>query len=123
MNRFHYSGRAAAAPELQTVGQNDTKLARVRLIRNEYAGNDGDGGRRERQVSIQFTAFGSMAETLARNVLTGDQLSVIATLRNNNFQRDGQDHYEYNFEILEFEYGAPGAEKRAKLAERDTSRD
>jgi len=116
MNKYFFTGRAAAAPELVTTNSG-TKIARVRLIRNEYAGKDDDGERRERQVSIPFTAFGGMAETLAKNVMTGDQLIVAATIRNNNYEKDGEDRYDYNFEIVEFDYGAPGAEKRRKLAE------
>jgi len=117
MNKLFFSGRAAAAPELKTYG--DTKVAHFRLIRNEYAGKDGDGNRRERQVSITFAAFAGLAETLAKNVLTGDQLIVEARLSNNNFtDGDGKERYSYDFEVVSFDYGAPGAEKRKKLAER-----
>lgn len=116
MNKLIFEGRAAAAPELHTYG--DTKVTRFRLIRNEYAGKDGEGNRKERQVSIPFTAFAGMAETLARNVMTGDQLMIEAKLSNNNFtDKDEVERYDYNFEVVEFTYGAPGAEKRKKLAE------
>lgn len=116
MNAFHFAGRAAAAPELTQHG--DTKRARFRLIRNEYAGKDEKGERRERQVSIPFTAFGNMAESLAKNVLTGDQIIVEAAIKNNNFtDGNGVERYDYNFEVKGFEYGAPGAEKRRQLAD------
>ena len=65
MNKLIFTGRAAAAPELNTYG--GTQGARFRLIRNEYAGKDGEGNRKERQVSIPFTAVAGMAETLAKN--------------------------------------------------------
>lgn len=117
MNKLLFAGRVAAAPELKNY--DDTKVARFRLIRNEYAGKDDEGNRKERQVSIPFSAFDSLAETLARNVLTGDQLMIEATVRNNNFtDKDQVERYDYNFEVVAFEYGAPGAEKRKKLAER-----
>ena len=119
MNKLFFTGRAAATPELKTYS--DTKVTRLRLIRNEYAGKDDDGNRKERQVSIPFTAFAGIAETLAKNVTTGDQLVVVATIRNNNFEKDGEERYDYNFEVVEFEYGAPGAEKRKKLAEKEAS--
>ena len=116
MNKLIFTGRTAAAPELNTYG--DKKVARFRLIRNEYAGKDEEGNRRERQVTIQFSAFDMMAETLAKTVLTGDQLMVEARLNNNNFtDSEGRDHYDYNFEVVGFDYGAPGPEKRKKLAE------
>ncbi len=115
MNKLIFAGRTAAAPELNTYG--DTKVAKFRLIRNEYAGKDDSGQRKEREVSIPFAAFGGMAETLAKTVMTGDQLIVEATVKNNNYEDDEGKHYGFNFEVQSFEYGAPGAEKRKKLAE------
>lgn len=116
MNKLIFAGRAVAAPELHVYGS--TKVARLRLIRNEYAGKDEEGNRKEREVCIPFSAFDAMAETLARNVMTGDQLIVEAVIRNNNYTDDkGDEHYDYNFEVVTFEYGAPGARKRKKLTE------
>ncbi|MGV7193554.1 single-stranded DNA-binding protein [Xanthomonas axonopodis] len=115
-NLIIFTGRLAATPELETRGE--TKLTRIRLIRNEYAGKDNDGNRRERVVSVQFTAFGGQAEHLANNGLVGDQLQVEATIRNNNYtDGDGRERYEFNFQIVDFEFGAPGAEKRKQWAE------
>jgi len=120
MNKFFFAGRTAAAPELNTYG--DTKVARFRLIRNEYAGKDEGGQRKEREVSIPFAAFGGMAETLAKTVMTGDQLIVEATVKNNNYGEGEDKHYGFNFEVTAFDYGAPGAEKRKKLAESASSK-
>lgn len=119
MNLHHFSGRATAAPTFQIV--RDTKICRFRLIRNEYAGSDAQGERREREVSIQFVAFGGKAEHIANNLMVGDQVSVVAAIRNNNYEKDGQMHYDYNFEVQDFEWGAPGAEKRAMLEARQNA--
>jgi len=117
MNTLFFTGRLAAAPELNTYG--DTKVTRFRLIRNEYAGKDDKGERKEREVVIPFSAFGKLAETIAKNSHVGDQLIVAATLRNNRYtDKDGVEQYGYNFEVVSFEFGAPGAEKRKMLAER-----
>ncbi|GLR55185.1 single-stranded DNA-binding protein [Shinella yambaruensis] len=118
MNILIFSGRLAATPELETHG--DTTLTRIRLIRNEYAGKDDAGNRKERQVTLSVTAFGGQAELLARSALKGDQLFVHASIRNNNFtDGKGIDRYEYNFELDEFEFGAPGPEKRQQLAAKE----
>lgn len=115
-NLVIFTGRLASTPELETRGE--TKLTRIRLIRNEYAGKDNDGNRRERVVSVQFTAFAGQAEHLANNGRVGDQLQVEATIRNNNYtDGDGRERYEFNFQIVDFEFGAPGAEKRKQWAE------
>lgn len=116
MNKFWFVGHVAAAPVLSNHG--DTKFT---LIRNEYAGKDeGSGEARERQVSIQFTAFGPRGEAIAKHVMKGDQLSVEARLENNNFKDgEGVERFGFNFVVKDFEYGAPGQAKRRQLAERD----
>jgi len=116
MNIVIFTGRVAVTPELEIHGE--TKVTRFRLIRNEYAGQDGNGERRERQVNVPFTAFGRLAEMLAGNVLVGDQLIVHASIRNNHFtDSNGVERYDYNFEVREVEFGAPGSEKRKRLAD------
>lgn len=117
MNILIFTGRATESPQLEQRG--DTKFTRLRLVRNEYIGTDGVGGRKEREVSIQFTAFAKMAEALANNVRKGDQLIVHASVVNNNYVKDDVKFYSFNFEVNQFEFGAPGAEKRKILAERE----
>lgn len=115
MNLLIFTGRMAATPELKQHGE--TTLTRFRLIRNEYAGKDEQGHRKERQVTVPFTAFGKKAELIANNVMVGDQLVVHGSISNNNFT-DAQEveRYDYNFEVEAIEFGAPGAEKRKKMA-------
>jgi single-strand DNA-binding protein len=116
-NKFFFDGRLAANPELKT-SENNTARTRFRLIRNEYAGRDGDGAAREREVSIPFVAFGKNAENIAAHCLVGDQLVIEASISNNDYtDKDGIDRYEFNFVVEHFDFGAPGAAKRKKLAE------
>lgn len=115
MNVLIFAGRLAATPELKQHGE--TKVTRFRLIRNEYAGKDESGERRERQVSVPFAAFGKKAELIANNTMVGDQLIVHASISNNNYtDSNNVERYDYNFEVEQVEFGAPGAEKRKKLA-------
>ncbi|CAE6850767.1 Single-stranded DNA-binding protein [Paraburkholderia aspalathi] len=118
MNKLFFTGRVAAAPILTNHGE--TKVTKFTLIRNEYAGRDeGSGESKERQVSIQFTAFGSRGEAIAKNVLKGDQLIVEARLSNNDFtDGEGVERYGFNFVVADFEFGAPGEAKREQLAKR-----
>jgi len=117
MNIVIFTGRVAATPKLDIHGE--TRVARVRLIRNEYAGKDENGERRERQVSVPFTAFGRLAEMLADSVLVGDQLVIHATIRNNNYTDSaGVERYDYNYEVQDVEFGAHGQVKRQKLADK-----
>lgn len=115
-NQFVFDGRLAATPEL--VQHGETKIAKIRLIRNEYAGKDDQGRAKQRTVAIPFTAFGTTAERIAENCMTGDQLIVTAQLSNNDFtDKDDVKRYDYTFEVRDFDFGAPGPEKRRKLQE------
>lgn len=114
MNKLFFEGRLAAAPELSTTGSG-ARFAKFRLLRNEFVKMDGEK-RIERTVDIQFTAWGRMAEMLADNAMTGDQLILIATIRNNNYERGDETVYGFNFEVLEVEFGEPGKAKRERLA-------
>jgi single-strand DNA-binding protein len=118
MNNGFFTGRVAKAPTFRDGGRNP--VCYVKLLRDEYAGTDeGSGEARERQVAIEFTAFGAKAKALAEHVYVGDQLVVQYRLANNN--RDlgnGQVDYGFSFILEHFEFGAPGQLKREKLAER-----
>lgn len=116
-NLVLFTGRLSAAPSLKNHGE--TAVAKLVLIRNEYAGKDGKGKAKERKVSAQFTAFNGIAETLAKNAMQGDQLIVQARLQNNNYEIDGETRYGFDFIVESFEYGAPGPAKREQLADRD----
>lgn len=115
-NKFFFDGRLAATPELKASEK--TSRTRFRLIRNEYAGRDADDQAREREVSINFVAFGKTAEAIAAHCLVGDQLVVEATISNNDYTDSNSiDRFDFNFVVEAFDFGAPGAAKRKKLAE------
>lgn len=115
MNNLNFSGRIAAAPVL--TGNGDNAVCKVTLIRNEYAGKDDSGERREKTVAIQFTAFRAKGEAIAKHCRKGDQLIVTAKVSNNNYtDKDDNEVYGFNFVIDDFEFGAPGEAKREELA-------
>jgi single-strand DNA-binding protein len=108
-NTFHFSGRLAEAPTLRGTA----KVCRFRLLRNEFAGLDEANNRKERVVSIDFTAFGGLGETIARTVGKGDQLIIEARIVNNNYTDDaGRQVYGHSFIVFGFEYGAKSKANR-----------
>ncbi|MDF3889005.1 single-stranded DNA-binding protein [Cupriavidus basilensis] len=107
-----FIGRLPDAPIQRRHG--NTTVTKFVLIRNEYAGKE----RATRKVTLQFTAFDSQAEAIARNFATGDQMIVYYRIENNNYEGEGGTHYGYNFIVDSFEFGAPGETTRNRLAQR-----
>lgn len=117
MNVFTFEGRLANAPTLSHHGK--TTVCRFRLLRNQYAGKDDTGEARERTViAINFTAFNGLAEHIHKHFLEGDQMMLTARVENNEFEKDGQTQYSYNFIADDVAFGAPGARKREMLETR-----
>lgn len=115
-NTLHYTGRLAATPTVS--GKGDKKVAKLVLIRNEVIGREEDGSKKERTVAIQFTAFNGLAGVLADTTAKGDQLNIVARVANNTYEKDGETVYSHDFIVESFEYGAPGAETRERLAQK-----
>lgn len=121
MNILHFSGRLASAPVLTTP--RGTTVVRFKLIRNEYAGTEEGGERRaDRVVAIDFAAFGKRGEAIAKHAAQGDALHLTARLENNNYEKNGEDVYGFNFVVLDFEFGAPGKQKREWLDQQHAER-
>jgi single-strand DNA-binding protein len=114
MNNNTFVGRLAKPVELKKL--NGTTVAKLTLIRNEYAGKDEEGNSKERKVAIQFTAFEKRAVALSENTNTGDQLFVQFRMENNNYtDKNGEEVYSYNFILEDFEFGAPGSITRKNI--------
>ncbi len=117
MNKLIFVGRVATTPVLKDC--KGTKITKFNLIRDEYAGKDEKGEMKLREVSIQFTAFSSLAQRIAEHVMIGDQLIVEAKVYNNNYTDSaGNEHFGFSFEVKEITFGSPGKKKREKLAQK-----
>lgn len=115
MNKLIFVGRVAATPVLKDC--KGTKVTKFNLMRDEYAGKDEKGEMKLREVSIQFTAFSSLAQRINDYVMVGDQLIVEAKVYNNHYKdNEGIEHFGFSFEVKEIIFGSPGKKKREKLA-------
>lgn len=111
-----FIGRLAAAPTSSRHGENT--VTRFTLIRNEYAGKDSvTDDIRVRNVALPFTAFNGQAVALTRHCCKGDQLIVFYRIENNHYtDKGGNECYGFNFIVDSWQFGAPGEEKRQRLA-------
>ena len=104
-------GNLSRNPELTAKG--DRTYAKFCLIGNDYLGKDEEGAAREVVTAIWFTAFGPLGETIARTARKGDQLIVEAQVRADTWtDKDGGRHYDYNFIVQGFRFGAAGRATR-----------
>src|SRR3954466_12757576 len=67
MNSFKVTAIGRVAQPLELKGAGESQYVKVTLIGNDYAGKDSKGNAREVITTVYFTAFGSMAKTLAQN--------------------------------------------------------
>lgn len=109
-----FVGRLGKAATL--TGSADNQVSKLTLLNEEYKGKDpATGETLYKTVAIQFTAFRAMAKAISENTMKGDQLIVSFRIENNDYEKDGETVYSYNFIIESFEFGAPGKAKRATL--------
>lgn len=107
-------GNLARDPELTT--KDELVYARFCLVGNDYTGRDEEGAAREVVTSLWFTAFGPLAEAIARHCRTGDQLILEAHVRANQWtDSEGDRQYSHSFIVDAFKFGAPGRLRRAEL--------
>lgn len=100
-----FDGKLAAPVEFDA----NREIARFTLISNEYVGKDPANQPRYDSIAIRFTAFKGKAKVIAEHLNTGDQLSVIHHIKNNNYKNsDNVDVYGYNFIVDDFTFGAKG---------------
>lgn len=110
INSFHFDGRLTETPTLEQP--KDKKLTSFVLIQNKKYGD------KEWTVRVRFTAFEGIAETITKHCLVGDQLMINAELRNNDYtDQDDKKHYDMDFLVVDFSFGAPGPAKRKQLEE------
>ena len=67
-------------------------------------------------TAIWFIAFGPLGQTIARTARKGDQLIVEAQVRADTWtDKDGGRHYDYNFIVQGFRFGAAGRATRGSF--------
>jgi len=109
-NQLIFIGRLAKTPELKTHG--DVSVCNITLLRDDYAGKDDAGESKKKTVGVSFAAFGNNAANISKYCFKGDQLTVSARVDNDTWTKDEETVYGYKFIINDFEFGAPGEEKR-----------
>jgi len=123
----------AGSVKLEFVNGRDGKTAKAVLtaISNTRRGRgDVDDGaerraeekRIEETTVLQWTLWGKQAENAAAYLGKGSQVNIVGRLKNNNYQKAGEDIYGWTFTVEEIDYldtRAVGEARRDRLEGED----
>ncbi|KQW69831.1 single-stranded DNA-binding protein [Methylibium sp. Root1272] len=107
----------AGAVKLEFVNGREGKVAKAVLtaISNTRRANRGAGeAREEESTAIQWTLWGKQAENAAEYLGKGSHVNIVGRLRNNNYEKDGEEVYALAFTAEELDYLDSKAEREAR---------
>lgn len=104
----------AGAVKLESVAGRDGRIAKATLtaISNIVRGS-GDA-REQQSTAIQWTLWGAQAENAAEYLGRGSHVNIVGRLRNNNYVRDEETVYGWDFTVEEIDYLDSRAESEAR---------
>ena len=86
MNKIECIGRLTGEPEVRYT-KDQKKVVSFTLASNN----------REEATYIKITTFGSTADIIEKHSHKGDLILIDGIIKNNNYEKDGVKHYEYEF--------------------------
>ncbi|WP_422014585.1 single-stranded DNA-binding protein [Roseateles sp.] len=104
----------AGPVKLEFVSGREGRIAKATLtaISNNVRGS---GEAREQQsTAIQWTLWGAQAENAAEYLGRGSHVNIVGRLRNNNYLRDEETVYGWDFAVEEIDYLDSRAEGEAR---------
>ena len=112
----------AGAVKLEFVNGREGKIAKAVLtaISNTRRASRGSGDSREEEsTAIQWTLWGKQAENAAEYLGKGSHVNIVGRLRNNNYEKDGEEVYALAFTAEELDYLDSRADSEARRARMD----
>ena len=122
------SAHLAGGVKLEIVNGRDGKTAKAVLtaISNSRRGRAepeaAEDKRSEEATAIQWTLWGKQAENAAAYLSKGSHVNIVGRLKNNNYQKAGEDVYGWAFTVEEIDYldtRAEGDARRERLEGED----
>jgi len=108
----------AGSVRLEFVNGREGKVAKgtVTAISNTRRGSG--EGREDEATAIQWTLWGKQAENAAEYLGKGSHVNIVGRLRNNNYEKDGEEVYALAFTCEEIDYLDSKADAEARDARR-----
>jgi single stranded DNA-binding protein len=115
-------GHVAAHPEMIFVGAGEERVARTRLvvISNRRLKDRDTGAVKERTTRVSWTLWRAQAENAMKYLTTGSHVAIDGRLENNDYTKDNEKEFNFNFVAERVEYldsKADSAARAARVAE------
>ena len=94
----------AGAVRLEFVNGREGKVAKGTLTAISNTRRGSGETREEEATAIQWTLWGKQAENAAEYLGKGSHVNVVGRLRNNNYEKDGEEVYALAFTCEEIDY-------------------
>ncbi len=106
----------AAGVRLEFVNGREGKVAKAVLTAISNTRRGSGEARDEESTAIQWTLWGKQAENAAAYLGKGSHVNIVGRLRNNNYERDGEEIFSLAFTAEEIDYLDSRAESEARRA-------
>jgi single-strand DNA-binding protein len=104
----------AGAVKLEFVNGREGKVAKAVLTAISNTRRGSGDAREEESTAIQWTLWGKQAENAAEYLGKGSHVNIVGRLRNNNYEKDGEEVYALAFTAEELDYLDSKAEGEAR---------
>ena len=109
----------AGSVKLEFVNGRDGKVAKGTLTAISNTRRGSGEGREDEATAIQWTLWGKQAENAVEYLGKGSHVNIVGRLRNNNYEKDGEEVYALAFTCEEIDYLESKAESEARRARMD----
>ena len=109
----------AGSVRLEFVNGREGKVAKGTLTAISNTRRGSGEGREDEATAIQWTLWGKQAENAAEYLGKGSHVNVVGRLRNNNYEKDGEEVYALAFTCEEIDYLDSKADADARRARKD----
>jgi len=109
----------AGAVKLEFVNGREGKIAKAVLTAISNTRRGSGEAREEESTAIQWTLWGKQAENAAEYLGKGSHVNIVGRLRNNNYEKDGEEVYALAFTCEEIDYLDSKAESEARRTRQD----
>ena len=104
---------------LEFVNGREGKVAKGTLTAISNTRRGSGEAREDESTAIQWTLWGKQAENAAEYLVKGSHVNIVGRLRNNNYEKDGEEVYALAFTCEEIDYLESKAESEARRARMD----